>query len=935
MLHLLENFELFKLLKKKECEYKNQYEAILKLLVNPIGELLEYTKANFPNYTDHTIRHSVRVLNYLARIMSSKMKENITATEIFCLILSAMFHDIGMSSPREKDKEKLRKEHGFIAKEVIDEVVKHLQTYINMSRIKNCIIYVCESHMKDLQQLYGETQFRKKDTINGEEVRYGYLAILLRIGDLMDMEEDRTSCMVRTVYPEYYEKDDSLKHHRRCEELDTYNYSNKRIDVIVKTVNKENYKLWSSWFTYLKDEIVQANTYYFREFVNGESLPQFEYKIELAEGASFSTEEIRFEIDDKGALWKIISNSVYTAEFDYIRELVQNAIDGCLMDCYLDASNVLKRAFPREWPLNNYCVTVMHSEEKNKLIIHDNGIGMDAEDLKRYLFKTADSRYKHLDIEREFAFPAIAKFGIGFVACLTKAKNIKLITQENGAEEEISVEIEEDSNLAFIEHMNRTSFHGTMIVLQLKDKYSYTDIKKYLEYYFSEVAVKIEMINLDVLSVASEQKNILKIPQNLDDFNLIIQEKNKIEEELRNNEQRLVNEIISMGDTLRQKMSGIDGDDIFPLNEIMLIHKEIVSKLKQNKFLIDKILFNKLSRYTKKNIDIEHEEYEKLLSDIISNLAGYRNSLEKSIYATSRIFTIISDCRWRHIMEEDVCTIYLDKDLLVEDVKYKLDHKKMKTGRGIIFIKTEYFNCELGIEFEMVNMFFFQSGELVPNLIKTKSNHFRITDEGDNDIVSVDEIRDIDYQLSLIFEDEEDEDRYRRKINQLEDERYSYVVDMLYGDGNIKILRNINSEKINEHVLKEGTDYLSGDIYGKRIILYPIPQINSSMFCQDGIRIDIDISGLIPFNTGFYRCNFFGESRFELNITRHDINRDGVLISNWLQKYGKIIQENLIYNIKNVLEKHNINHTNLKNQIKLKGDSSFEKYAYKQFGNLL
>ena len=56
---------------------------MLKLLVNPVGELLEYTKVDFPNYTDHTIRHSVRVLNYLERIMSRKMKENITATEIY------------------------------------------------------------------------------------------------------------------------------------------------------------------------------------------------------------------------------------------------------------------------------------------------------------------------------------------------------------------------------------------------------------------------------------------------------------------------------------------------------------------------------------------------------------------------------------------------------------------------------------------------------------------------------------------------------------------------------------------------------------------------------------------------------------------------------------------------------------------------------------
>lgn len=933
--HTLDNCEMFKLLKKKECEYKDQYEAVLKLLVDPVGEILEYTKKNFPSYTDHTIQHSFRILRYLSAIMSSKMKENITATELFCLILSAMFHDIGMSSSREEDKEKLRKEHGYIAKEAIEKIIEYLQKYTNMLRIKNCVIYVCESHMKDLQEMYGETLFIRKDTINGESVRFGYLAILLRIGDLMDMEEERTSYLVRAIYPEYYEKDDSLKHHKRCEEIVTYSYSDNKIEVLVETVNKENYKLWSSWFTYLKDEIVQANTYYLREYVDGESIPQFKYEIKSANEESFSTEEIRFEIDDKGALWKIISGSVYTAEFDYIRELVQNAVDACLMDCYMNPFNVLKQAYPREWPMNNYCVTVIYSEEKNELIIHDNGIGMDAEHLKRYLFKTADSRYKHLDIEREFSFPAIAKFGIGFVACLTKAKNIKLITQEENAGEEIIVEIEEDSNLAFIEHMKRTPFHGTMIILSLKDKSSYSDIKKYLEYYFLETPVRIELINYDILSKTSDENNILKMPENLDDFNLLIQEKDKIKENFKNNEQGLVNEIILMCDTLKQKMGGFDGDDVLPLDEIIVNHLEIVSKLRQNYFLIEETVLKKLRTYNKKSIDIEHEEYEKLLSEIISNLVRYRNSIGNSIYGTKGLFNTISDCLWKHIMEEDVCAIYLDKDFLVENVEYKLNKRKMEKGRGIIFLKTEYLNRQCGIEFEIVNMFFFQNGEIVSNLIKAKSNHFHITDEGDNDIVSVDEIRDIDYQLSLIFEDDEDEELYRRKLNQLEDEKFSYIVDMLYGDGSIKIIRNINSEKINEHILKEGIDYLSGDIYCKPIILCPIPQINSSLFCQDGIRIDIDISGLIPFNTGFYRCNFFGESRFELNITRHDINRDGMLISGWIQKYGKSIQENVVKNIKNVLEKHGIKYANLKSFTRVKRDGIFEKFAYDQFKNLL
>lgn len=52
-------------------------------------------------------------------------------------------------------------------------------------------------------------------------------------------------------------------------------------------------------------------------------------------------------------------------------------------------------------------------------------------ELPKYLFKTANSGYKYMK-KREFVFPAIAQFGIGFVACLTKAEKIKILTRARG-----------------------------------------------------------------------------------------------------------------------------------------------------------------------------------------------------------------------------------------------------------------------------------------------------------------------------------------------------------------------------------------------------------------------------------------------------------------------------------------------------------------------
>lgn len=214
MIYTLENCEMQKLLLEKQSINTNEYLSVLRMVEKPVGDLLEFTKTNYPNYTDHTIQHSYRILNYLYNILNEKMKANLSSTEIFCLVLSAMFHDIGMSNSTEDDKEKLRIEHGEFAEEPIHIFFSYLKLANNMERIANCVAYVCESHTKDIQQLYGERLFKMKDTINGEIVRYGFLAILLRVGDLMDMEEDRTSYIVQTIFPEYYQKDGSMKHHK-------------------------------------------------------------------------------------------------------------------------------------------------------------------------------------------------------------------------------------------------------------------------------------------------------------------------------------------------------------------------------------------------------------------------------------------------------------------------------------------------------------------------------------------------------------------------------------------------------------------------------------------------------------------------------------------------------------------------------------------------
>ena len=71
---------------------------------------------------------------------------------------------------------------------------------------------------------------------------------------------------------------------------------------------------------------------------------------------------------------------------------------------------------------------------------------------------------------------------------------------------------------------------------------------------------------------------------------------------------------------------------------------------------------------------------------------------------------------------------------------------------------------------------------------------------------------------------------------------------------------------------------------------------------QDGIKLDVDISTLLPF--GFCKCiaNLTATSRFSLNITRHNISNNYDVINHWLKQTGDYIQMRVLNNIISKLE---------------------------------
>ncbi|MBQ7715044.1 MAG: hypothetical protein IJT70_04145, partial [Clostridia bacterium] len=61
-----------------------------------LQKMLESFLPRFPNYTDHTILHSMDVLEYSNMLLGEKQIERLSAAECYVLIMSCYLHDIGM-----------------------------------------------------------------------------------------------------------------------------------------------------------------------------------------------------------------------------------------------------------------------------------------------------------------------------------------------------------------------------------------------------------------------------------------------------------------------------------------------------------------------------------------------------------------------------------------------------------------------------------------------------------------------------------------------------------------------------------------------------------------------------------------------------------------------------------------------------------------------
>ena len=199
----MSEFFLEKRLKEKNPElHQRMRDGIIVL-----QQMLQSYQSWFPGFTDHTILHSMTVLDFCNRILGESQIQRLTAEECNVLIMACYLHDAGMGISK-KDFEEFSKEIDFgdyfetnpeAGETDIIRAFHHdysgllIRKYAEFFDIPSeelvfSLIQVSRGHRKT--DLYDETEYPDLQTENGT-IRTSLLAAIIRLADEIDVASDR------------------------------------------------------------------------------------------------------------------------------------------------------------------------------------------------------------------------------------------------------------------------------------------------------------------------------------------------------------------------------------------------------------------------------------------------------------------------------------------------------------------------------------------------------------------------------------------------------------------------------------------------------------------------------------------------------------------------------------------------------------------------
>jgi hypothetical protein len=493
-----------------------EYLAKLMELRAEVSKWLVYTTASFTHYTAHTIEHSDEIIRQISNLLfrpaaSDRAVVDLSSAEVYVLCASAFLHDTGMvisdaelqqilksnewdswvaSQPsaqtRLSEIEQLREGD---APKGLDPLVRQLiadrQTRYLISDFARgihpqrsaqflseheealgrfaygdpvlirTIAAVCLAHGLASHELEDRDQFPEQRDVRGEKVNVRFCALLLRIGDLLDMRYDRACPLVlNAVSPLPAE---SIAHWTQYQRILHTDFTPDWIQVTAECETQDEHRYLRDWCSWLEREVAAARglmshaTRHAEWVLPAASIsPEGPIIIRPADGATYVPVDWQLQLDPEAVFERLI-HDINTEPAAFLRELLQNSLDAsrCHMYERMAASGVDLPMYPQhadpEWR-NAFPIRVTRStttrfnemsqqdEECELVVVEDSGIGMDDDIILNYLLQVGRSYYTSEEFARLYPFVPTSRFGVGFLSVFASADEVRVITRRSNAD---------------------------------------------------------------------------------------------------------------------------------------------------------------------------------------------------------------------------------------------------------------------------------------------------------------------------------------------------------------------------------------------------------------------------------------------------------------------------------------------------------------------
>lgn len=534
-------------LKLLESQWRFDQELISKALQN--------VSSIFPHYSRHDVSHSRQIIVNIERLLGEKIKF-LSATDTWLILEAAYNHDIGMVITQKqiqdmntpefeefvlslKDSSDIklqkfakkwiqkkailpqkaeahdfmhqyiqllaewyRKKHPINSAKIVRNPVEEIglnssRNELLPKRLFDVLADICKSHGDNFDTLIKSLP-KAEAGMASEDCHPLYVACLLRIGDLLDIDDNRFCPVMMSMCGHnlpnlskaHYDKHHSIKHFR----LDA-----ERIEIKCLCPTPESYEAAYDWFNWLQQEYHQQ-TQHWDQIVPCKELGRLptlmtpivdidEPYLILSQGKKPS-----FQVNEEAILKLVRGTGLYSSKFESIREILQNAIDSTLHRIWLEHKDQIIKLNPTSEKLkeiyDTYKIIITFEpiqEEANqwRLRIKDKGIGISFNDLKYMLeigssFKNKDKQKRVM--EMPMWFKPSGAFGIGLQSAYLLADSFDMVTHSLLDNQKLKIRFNNKNKSVIIKKISKNIDVGTEFIIDIDIK----KLPKNISYSFDE-----------------------------------------------------------------------------------------------------------------------------------------------------------------------------------------------------------------------------------------------------------------------------------------------------------------------------------------------------------------------------------------------------------------------------------------------------------------